>query len=137
MSSCRKTSTAKCEATDQPPTEIKRILLVDGQTACLMTTKWFLSTFGYAVDTARNTEEALGLFDATRHNAVITENHLPTITGTEMSQQIKARSPNTPIVMYTAFTPSDVSHVDQVIERPTHLMVLKDVLDNLLNSPRV
>jgi DNA-binding response OmpR family regulator len=44
----------------------KTILLVDDQEDCRITTKWFLSNFGYAVDSARTAEEGLALFEIFR-----------------------------------------------------------------------
>jgi DNA-binding NtrC family response regulator len=111
---------------------IKTILLVDDEDNCRLLTKWFFGSFGYTVDTARNAEEALNLFDCKIHDAVITDNRMPGMTGSEMAHVIKMRSPSTPVVMYTGSTPSDCSCIDLVVERPTHLLVLKEALDELL-----
>ena len=112
--------------------EIKTILLVDDRDDCRITTKWFLTNFGYAVESARSAEEALALFDSKIHDLVITDNSMPGMSGAEMAHVIKLRSSVTPVIMYTGSVPEDQSCLDLVIEKPTHLLVLKEAADILL-----
>ena len=97
-----------------------------------MTTKWFLSNLGYAVDSARGAEEALALFDPKVHDLVVTDNSMPGMTGKEMAHVIKLRSPSTRVLMYTGQVPDDRSCLDAVVQRPTHLLALKEAVDRLL-----
>ena len=55
---------------ESPPASgrIKTILLVDDGDECRVTTKWFLTNFGYAVDAVRSAEEALALFNPAIHD---------------------------------------------------------------------
>jgi CheY-like chemotaxis protein len=116
----------------QPPAPAKTILLVDDQDDLRVTTKWFLANFGYAVDAVRTAEQALALFNPAIHDLIVTDNAMPGMTGAEMARVIKLRSPSTPILMYTGHPPDDQSCVDQVIQRPTHLLKLRDAADKLL-----
>jgi DNA-binding NtrC family response regulator len=111
---------------------MKTILLVDDADDCRVTTKWFLTSFGYAVDAARSAEQALALFNPTIHDLVITDNSMPGMSGEEMAHVIKLRSPSTPVLMYTGHPPDDRSHLDLVVQRPTHLLSLRDAADQLL-----
>ena len=111
---------------------LKTVLLVDDQTDSRTTTKWFLANFGYLVVAVRSAEEALALFDPKLHDVVVTDNYMPGITGVEMAHIIKLRSPETPIVMYTGLAPTDQSCLDAVIQRPTHLLSLKDAVDRFV-----
>jgi CheY-like chemotaxis protein len=111
---------------------LKTILLVDDGDDSRVTTKWFLSNLGYAVDAVRNAAEALALFDPEIHDVVVTDNSMPGMTGAEMAHVIRLRSPSTPVVMYTGNAPEDLTWLDLVIERPTHLLELKDAVDGLL-----
>jgi CheY-like chemotaxis protein len=111
---------------------VKTILLVDDGDDCRVTTKWFLTNFGYAVDAARTAEEALALFNPTIHDLVVTDNAMPGMTGAEMAHVIKLRSPSTPVLMYTGNPPDDQSCLDLVIQRPTHLLALRDAAAQLL-----
>jgi CheY-like chemotaxis protein len=112
--------------------QLKTILLVDDRDDCRITTKWFLANFGYAVESVRNAEEALALFDGKIHDLIITDNSMPGMSGAEMAHVIKLRSPLTPIIMYTGLVPEDQSCLDLVVEKPTHLLVLKEAADIIL-----
>jgi DNA-binding NtrC family response regulator len=116
----------------KPVSHLKTVLLVDDHDDCRVTTKWFLSNFGFAVDSARNAEEALAIFDPKLHDIVITDNLMPGLKGTEMAHIIKLRSRSTPVVMYTGFPPEDQSCLDVVIERTAHLLVLKEAVEKAL-----
>ena len=114
------------------PAPVRTILLVDDMDECRITTKWFLANFGYAVDAARNAEEALALFNPAIHDLVVTDNTMPGMTGVEMAHIIKLRSPSTPVLMYTGHPPDDQSCVDRLIQRPTHLLALREAAEQLL-----
>ena len=101
---------------------------------CRITTKWFLANFGYSVISAKNAQEALSLFDPNVHNLVLTDNSMPGMTGGEMAQIIKQRSPSTLVLMCTGRPPEDQSCLDFVIQKPTHLLTIKDAVDKLLES---
>jgi CheY-like chemotaxis protein len=115
-----------------PAASVKTVLLVDDRDDSRITTKWFLANFGYAVDSVRSAEEALALFDPRVHDIVVTDNSMPGMTGGEMAHVIKLRSPSTPVLMYTGRPPADCSRLDSVIQRPAHLLVVKDSMDQLL-----
>ena len=111
---------------------LKTNLLVDDVDDCRLTTKWFLSNFGYAVESARSAEEALALFNPAMHDVVITDNSMPGMSGAEMAHIIKLRSQSTPVVMYSGTPPGDQSCVDVMVLRPSHLLALKDAIENVL-----
>jgi CheY-like chemotaxis protein len=118
---------------NEPLPRVKTVLLVDDGDETRLTTKWFLGNFGYAVDSVRSAEEALALFDSKLHDVVITDNRMPGMSGNEMAHIIKLRSPSTPVLMYTGMPPEDQSCLDAVLQRPTHLLVLKDAVEKLLS----
>ena len=94
--------------------------------------KWFLSNFGFAVEAARSAEEALAMFDPKTHDMIITDNSMPGMTGVEMAHIIKLRSPSTPVLMCTGRPPEDRSCLDLVIQKPAHMLALKEGVDRLL-----
>jgi CheY-like chemotaxis protein len=57
-----------------PLPALKTVLLVDDQDEIRVTTKWFPTNFGYAVEFVRSAEDALALFDPKIHDVVITDN---------------------------------------------------------------
>ena len=108
------------------------ILLIDDNDASRVATKWFLTNFGYEVDTARSAEEGLALFDTHTHDLIITDNSMPMMSGSELAHIIKLRSASTPVIMFSGAPPSDHSCLDRVIRRPAHLLTLKEAADDLL-----
>ena len=114
---------------------IKTVLLVDDNVDTRLLTKMFLNNFGYEVDSADCPSEALDRFNPSLHDLVLTDNSMPGMTGGEMAQIIKTRSPATPVVMCTGNPPHDCSSIDVVITKPTHLFAIKDAVDKLLVLP--
>jgi CheY-like chemotaxis protein len=115
-----------------PSLKLRTILLVDDHDDCRLTTKWFLGSFGFLVESARNAEEALALFDPKVHDLVITDNSMPGMSGVEMAHVIKLRSALTPVLMSAGYVPEDTSCVDVVLKRPVHLLRLKDAAEQLI-----
>ena len=112
--------------------QLKTILLVDDNVDTRLLTKIFLNHFGFEVDSANSAGEALKRFDPLVHNLVLTDNSMPGMTGSEMAYLIKQRSRSTPILMCTGNPPRDISGIDSVISKPTHLLAIKDAIDKLL-----
>lgn len=112
---------------------MKTILLVDHKQRHRVAAKWFLSNFGYAVDAARNAEEALLLFDPKVHDVVLTDYLMPGMTGVELAHVVKLRSPSTPVIMFTEQPSEHQSCVDCVIQRSAHLLAVKEAVDRLLD----
>jgi CheY-like chemotaxis protein len=115
-----------------PLRPMKTVLLVDDENESRITTKWFLTNFGYLVDSAPSAGEALAVFDPKIHDVVVTDNSMPGMTGAELAHVIKLRSPSTPVLMYTGLAPEDRSCVDLVIQKPAHMLALKEGMDKLL-----
>ena len=111
---------------------MKTILLVDDEDEIRITTKWFLTNFGYVVDSVPSAEEALARFDPKIHDVVVTDNSMPGMNGAEMAHVMKLRSPSTPVLMYTGQVPDDRSCVDLLIQKPAHMLALKEGVDKLL-----
>jgi CheY-like chemotaxis protein len=117
---------------DPTPSRLKTILLVDNGNESRLVTKWFLSYFGYVVDSVRSAEEALRVFDPRIHDAVLTDNSMEVMSGLEMAHIIKLRSPSTPVIMHSGLPPEDRSCLDLVVQKPAHVLDIKEALDKLL-----
>jgi CheY-like chemotaxis protein len=117
---------------DEPPSRLRTVLLVDDAYESRLVTKWFLSYFGYVVDSVRTAEEALGIFDPRIHDAVLTDNSMEMMSGLEMAHIIKLRSPSTPVIMHSTLPPEDRSCLDLVVQKPAHVLDIKEALDRLL-----
>ncbi len=101
--------------------------------ATRITMKWFLNNFDYPVVTAHSAEEAVSLFDPQIHSLVLTDNSMPGMTGSELAQFVKERSPSTLVLMYTGNPPINRTYLDLVIQKPAHLLVIKEALDKLFD----
>ena len=121
----------------QPPVNIsakvnvKTILLVDDRDYYRLTTKWFLSSFGFVVECAGSAEQALSLFDPKIHDLVIADSSIPGLNSVEMAHIIKLRSPRTPFLLCTDQTTETGSCIDAVLSNPVYLPWLKDAVERL------
>ncbi len=112
---------------------LKTILLVEDADGKRLTRKWLLGSLGYAVDAVRSAEEALILFKAETHDVVVAATTLPGMTGPELAQVIKMRSPSTPVLLCTAGPAcDDHSCVDAVVPGMAHVQALVEALERLL-----
>lgn len=117
-----------------PSAPVKTILLVDDSRGTRLMTKWYLDYVGFVVHAFSSAEEALARFDPEVHDLVLTDNSMAPMTGAEMAHIIKMRSPATPVLMYTGAPPRDQSCLNAVVQKPTPLPALKEVIDRLLAS---
>ena len=118
---------------DRPSqSQSKIILLVEHQDECRIATTWFLVNFGYVVVAVGSAEEAIAHFVPENHDVVVTDNQVGGLTGTELAHIIKLRSPCTPVIMYAGQPPADRSCLDVVIQKPSHLLILKQAIDDAL-----
>lgn len=116
--------------------QCKVVLLVDAHDEHRITTKWFLSNFGFAVTTVRTPEEALSVFVPETHGVVVTDNSMIGLTGAELAYILKQRSPGTQVIMYALESPEDNSCLDAIIRRPAHLLRVKEAIEEAFAGTR-
>ena len=80
----------------------KRILVVDDEPSVAQTMRLILKLDHHEVEIAEDGETALAMFDAGRHDLVITDFKLGGMNGLELAQAIRARCPAQPIVLVSA-----------------------------------
>ena len=111
-----------------------RILVVDDEPFVCDAVKMMLNFDGHTVETASNGKEALELFDKGKFDLVITDFAMPSMKGDELAAAIKARSPNQPVVMITAYAEMlqsaghPLKSVDFVISKPFLLENLREAI---------
>jgi len=79
------------------------VLLVDDDTTGRRVAARHLRHAGLEVDEARDGAEALAAFEADRHAVVVTDLKMPGVDGLELLRTLKQRSPDTPVILMTAF----------------------------------
>jgi two-component system NtrC family response regulator len=79
------------------------LLLLEDDPAGRELARFNLARAGYAVDTADDGASGLARFDPARHALVITDVKMPGLSGLEVLKRVKAASPDTPVLVVTAF----------------------------------
>src|SRR2546423_13781417 len=81
----------------------RRILVVDDEPEVCNAVKMLLNFDGHIVEVASNGKDALEMFEHGKFDLIITDFEMPRMKGDELAAAIKARAPNQPIVMITAY----------------------------------
>ena len=82
---------------------MKKILVVDDTKNIREMLKTFLEMEGFIVFEAKNSEEALNIFNSEEIDLVFTDIKLPNVSGTELIKQIKKLNKSVTIIVMTAF----------------------------------
>ncbi len=86
-----------------------KILIIDDDTSLRRVLEYNLQEEGYEVQAASSGEEGLYLFGQSQHNLVITDMKMAGMDGLMVLKSIKERSPETLVVIITAFGTIDVA----------------------------
>lgn len=84
----------------------KHILVVDDEEAVAISIKLVLTRLGYTAEIAENAERGLRVFDASKHHLIITDFALGRMTGIDLARAVKAKHPDVPIILITAYAES-------------------------------
>jgi two-component system NtrC family response regulator len=85
------------------------ILLVEDDDSGRELALYNLRKAGYTVEGAADGESGLARFDPARHALVITDVKMPGLGGLELLRRVKERSPDTPVLVITAYADIDVA----------------------------
>lgn len=112
----------------------KHILVVDDEPLVQQTVQFLLQDDGYVVDGAKNGAEALAMFAPGKFAMIFTDYLMPEMKGDQLAAAIKARAPQQPVVMLTAF-PEKIQcserpggGVDSIICKPFEADALRSVI---------
>ncbi|HEY8370461.1 MAG TPA: sigma-54 dependent transcriptional regulator [Thermodesulfobacteriota bacterium] len=86
-----------------------RILIVDDEASLLEFLEIMLAKEGYAVVTARTGAEALARIGQETFDLVITDVQMPEVSGLELLRRVKEVSPDTAVIMITAFASAETA----------------------------
>jgi len=117
-----------------PGSAPKKILVVDDEPFVCETVRLLLAFDGHVVETAANGAEALEKFSLGKFDLVITDYSMPGMKGDELGMQIKARAPQQPVVLITAYAEmlsgneAPVQGVDFMISKPFLLEHLREAI---------
>ena len=86
-----------------------KILVIDDDTSLRRVLEYNLQEAGYAVATASSGEEGVALFDEVLPALVITDMKMQGMDGLQVLKAVKERSPETLVIMITAFGTVDIA----------------------------
>ncbi len=86
-----------------------KILIIDDDKNLLRVTEYNLSDVGFMVETATTGFDGLQKFRMTSPDLVITDVKLGDMTGLDVLETIKRESPDTPVIVFTAFGSIDLA----------------------------
>ena len=116
------------------PSSKMKILVVDDEPMVCEAIRMLLSFDGHEVVPASSGSEALALFELGEFDVVITDYHMPKMKGDELAAALKARRPDQPIIMITAYaemlktSAGALTDVDQLISKPFQLVELREAV---------
>jgi len=84
------------------PNRTERILVLDDEAGMCRLLQAVLGDAGYKVTTHLKPEDALRAFDREPFDLVISDVRMPKLTGVDVLQAVKSRSPDTPVILMTA-----------------------------------
>src|ERR1700679_725033 len=95
------------------------ILLVDDEELPLTLRKLVLERQGYQVETARSARDAMQVLSDQPVDLVLTDQVMPGGTGTELTQSIKQRWPDLPVILISGINeiPPDAIYADLFISK--------------------
>lgn len=117
-----------------------RILVVDDEPLVCDALKMMLEFDGHDVQSAHSAREALAIFEPGKFDVIITDFEMPQMKGDEFAAKIKARDPQQPVVMITAYaellesSKQPLTGVDFMIGKPFLLENLRAALIKVTSS---
>lgn len=120
-----------------------RILLVDDEQSLLMTLAANLELDGFDVTTAESGQRALQLFETAHFDLVLSDIRMPGMNGVELFRAIRAKRPDLPVILMTAFALEGMvkdaiaEGVFTVLPKPFDVAHLVSALTTALKSPVV
>jgi DNA-binding NtrC family response regulator len=120
--------------------ESYRIMIIDDEKIVGDMAKMSLEREGYRVETFLNGEAALARLKQERFDVVVTDLKMKGIDGMEVLRTVKELSPDTKVIMITAFANLDTAiaalrgDVHDFFPKPVKIKELKVSIERALNS---
>jgi signal transduction histidine kinase len=117
-----------------------KILLVDDDPNVNEVLELMLSQIGYEVTAVCHGQEAINLFEQSNYDLVITDLGMPDVTGWDVAEAVKQKSPETPVVLITGWgvqvdsAQRDKLGINGVIAKPFSRQTLSDEMVRLLKN---
>jgi CheY-like chemotaxis protein len=112
------------------------ILCVDDEANSLFLRKLVLQKAGYQVVTATSAKQALEILSTDRIDLVLTDQLMPSQSGTELARNIKATRPKLPVIVLSGVNelPPDASFADLFMSKVEGPVVLCQKISEVLST---
>lgn len=111
------------------------ILVVDDEKNILKVISASLKKENYTVDTAKSAEEAISKFDRGDFDLIISDHRLPGMSGTELLNYVKAKDPDMPFLVLTAY--GTIEKAVEAMKKGAYIYLTKPVnVDSLIIHAR-
>lgn len=90
---------------------MKKVLIVDENEMLCRLACDILQTEGYRAVPARSAAEALAALERESFDILVTNFHIPGMTGLELARAVRNKDPQFPIIVMTAYEPVECEHV--------------------------
>jgi len=117
-----------------------KILLVDDDPNVNEVLELMLSQIGYEVTAVSHGQEAINLFEQSNYDLVITDLGMPDVSGWDVAEAVKQKSPETPVVLITGWgvqvdsAQREKLGINGVIAKPFSRQTLSDEMVRLLKN---
>src|SRR5262249_29627463 len=91
---------------------MEKLLVVDDERSMRELLELVLKREGYAVHTAENGTRALELVRQNVYDLIISDVKMPDISGIDLLAKVREVSPETMVIMITAFATVDTEHIE-------------------------
>jgi two-component system cell cycle sensor histidine kinase/response regulator CckA len=111
-----------------------RLLLIDDEPPLLELLKKYLERLGYEVDACLSAEDALERFEAdpSRYALVLTDLTLPAMSGEEMVERMRARTPGVRTIIASGYPYVPRSKQIAYLQKPFLPKMLAETIEKLL-----
>jgi len=122
----------------------KTVLLVDDDQSLRELTILFLEGFGYEVVVAIDGLEAWKLLSVeNKIDIILSDNHMPKMTGFELAEKVRDENLGIPFVMFSGGAIEDEADginleekgISRLLSKPYHSKELRQALEDTLNKP--
>jgi len=129
------------ESVDEKPLRGIRVLVVEDNRMNVVVVQNFLKRWGAESEVAMNGQEALDRFDASRHQIVLMDLHMPVLDGYQATKQLRERGERVPIIALTASLAPDVKQdmfsigMTDIVSKPFNPdQLLNKIMDQTVRS---
>ncbi len=121
---------------------VARILFVDDEEQIVSIGKLILEKFGYKVTTLTSSSDALKLYkeNPAAFDIVITDLHMPEITGEELAREMVAIRPDLPIIICTGYIKeikgewAEIDAIKAIVQKPLMGKELARIINNIIDN---